>query len=103
MSQYAKKRLPVIRPRTRGECADVPRPCPWASCRYNLGIDVLETGRIKVNHGNESCSLDVADRGVQTLGVVAGAIGLTRERIRQIEREFLSSRTRRLVRKRRGL
>lgn len=32
------KRLPVIqRPVTRADCANVPRPCPFRECRYNLG------------------------------------------------------------------
>lgn len=28
------------RPRTRGECANGPRPCPWVSCRYHLLLEV---------------------------------------------------------------
>jgi DNA-binding XRE family transcriptional regulator len=31
------KSLPVIqRPVTRGDCANVPRPCPFTDCRYSL-------------------------------------------------------------------
>ncbi len=30
------------RPRTRAECIDGPRPCPWVSCRHHLALDVHE-------------------------------------------------------------
>lgn len=69
----------AARPRTRGDCANAPRPCPWTSCKWHLGFS-----------GCETCSLDVADRGGSTLAVVAQAVGLTRERIRQIETRALA-------------
>ena len=58
------------RPRTRGECVDGPRPCPWVSCRHHLYLEVREhNGHLWRNHPAadpdelpESCSLDVADR-----------------------------------------
>ena len=28
------------RPKTRGDCANVARPCPYVSCKYHLYIDV---------------------------------------------------------------
>lgn len=76
------------RPRTRGDCINGPRPCPWASCRHHLAFDINpSTGAIKVNHPDRelwelehSCSLDVAEAGEHVLG------GVTRERARQIER-----------------
>lgn len=83
------------RPRTRGDCVDGPRPCPWASCRYNLRIDVTEGGTLKLNHDGEledmaeTCALDVADRGgitVEEAGELAG--GLMRGRVGQMERRF---------------
>lgn len=63
------ERLPV-RPVHRSQCADVPRPCPFVSCRHHLYLDVNpETGAITLNFPGldpgemeESCSLDVADR-----------------------------------------
>lgn len=80
------------RPRTRAECADGPRPCPYVSCQYHLFLDVAENGNIKLNFPDiepdqlaHSCSLDVADRGGATLEEVAALMNLTRERIRQIE------------------
>lgn len=95
------------RPRTRGECADVPRPCPFVSCRHHLYLDVKETGAIRYNFPDlepgevvHSCALDVADRGaadtygdaqsivehVSVVGV-ADLLNLTRERVWQVEGE----------------
>lgn len=83
----------VQRPRTRAECADGPRPCPFVSCKHHLYLDVNpETGSIKLNFPDvdvwemkDTCSLDVADRGGTTLEDVGEILNLTRERIRQVE------------------
>jgi hypothetical protein len=80
------------RPRTRGECGQV-RPCPWVSCSMHLYLDVTPVGTLALNHPavdvwnmNESCALDVADRGPQILEDIAAVVGgFARERIRQIE------------------
>ena len=86
------------KPRTRSECVDGPRPCPFVSCKYHLFIDVSpRTGAIKLNFPdlevwdmNESCALDVADRGGTTLEDVGAIMNLTRERIRQVEVKALA-------------
>jgi hypothetical protein len=70
--------LPIVetefRPRTRGDCVDGPRPCPWVGCRYHLALDVADR-RVRstfdvvreidaANRGEsyrETCALDVAD------------------------------------------
>lgn len=86
------------KPRTRGDCTDGPRPCPFVSCKHHLFIDVSAvTGAIKLNFPdlevwemNESCSLDVADRGGTTLEDVGAIMNLTRERIRQVEVKALA-------------
>lgn len=83
----------VARPKTRAECIDGPRPCPFVSCAHHLYLDVsAKTGAIKLNFPDiepdemlESCALDVADRGGVTLEQVGEIMNLTRERIRQIE------------------
>jgi len=87
--------LPSFMGFPREDCVDGPRPCPLVGCPYNNYLDVNpKTGTITLNHGNlapedvpphTSCSLDVADRGPHTLEEVAEYLGLTRERIRQIE------------------
>ena len=81
------------KPRTRAECADMERPCPYVSCKYHLFIDVHPVrGAIKLNFPDlevwemtETCSLDVADRGGITLEEVGEIMNLTRERVRQVE------------------
>jgi len=81
------------RPQTRGDCANVARPCPYVSCKNHLYIDVNpNTGSIKVNFPerevwelDHSCALDVAEEGGITLEEVGEILNLTRERIRQVE------------------
>ncbi len=85
--------LQALRPRTRGDCAKGPRPCPWVACKYHLYLDVSsKTGSIKLNFPDlepwelqDSCVLDVADKGPVTLEDVGRIMNLTRERIRQLE------------------
>jgi hypothetical protein len=86
----------LVRPRTRGECVDGPRPCPWVSCRHHLYLEVTEAGSLKLVHPDKqpedlqpSCSLDVADKGPLTLDQVGATMNVTRERIRQLEGELL--------------
>lgn len=96
-------------PRTRGECVDGPRPCPWVSCRHHLYLDVSpRTGAIKLNFPDlevwemeHSCALDIADDGGATLDAVGAAMNLTRERVRQVEMRAL--RTVRLALARKGI
>lgn len=80
------------RPRTRGECAGVPRPCPYVGCRHHLGIEVNGAGNLSFAHGPTevhdlrwSCSLDLAEHEGLTLDQVGQALGVTRERVRQLE------------------
>jgi hypothetical protein len=86
------------RPQTRGECADMERPCPFVSCKYHLYIDVHPVrGSIKINFPDlevwemtDTCALDIADRGGITLEEVGEIMNLTRERVRQVETQGLS-------------
>ena len=101
------------RPRTRGDCINAIRPCPWVGCRHHLYLDVhAATGAITLNfpakddasktarpgdrRGPEdsavpvwqlkhSCSLDVADMGGLNGPEMGDLLELTKERIRQIE------------------
>lgn len=81
------------RPRTRADCLKMERPCLFVSCRHHLYLDVNpETGSIKHNFPDkevweldDSCALDIADRGGLTLEDVGEIMNLTRERIRQVE------------------
>lgn len=91
----ASRSLPVIddRPKTRAECAEQARPCPWVACKHHLYLDVNpRTGSIKLNFPDlepwelqHTCALDVAEAGGHTLEEVGDITNLTRERIRQLE------------------
>ena len=68
-------------PRTRGECLYGLRPCAYLRCRYHLWVDVSKRRGLP----QHSCALDVADEGPHTLEQLGDLLGLTRERMRQIE------------------
>jgi hypothetical protein len=86
------------KPTTRSECVEGIRPCPFVSCKHHLYLDVSSrTGAIKLNFPdlevwemNETCALDIADRGGTTLEEVGAIMNLTRERIRQVEVKALA-------------
>lgn len=101
------KKYPLERPRTRAGCHSMPRPCPFMTCRHHLALCVDNKGRITWNRLllgvdlsdiqamlealPETCSLDVVDKlsleseQETTLEKVGSFLGLTRERVRQIE------------------
>lgn len=77
------------RPRTWGECCERTDPCPWVSCRYHLGVDVTERGRLVLVHPApdemaEPCALRIAHRGEHTFGQVSKFVGVTRQRVEQL-------------------
>lgn len=88
---------PIDRPRTRGDCASVSRPCPFVTCKHHLYLDVRpRTGNITLNFPDlepdelppdQSCALDVAERGGCTLQRTGDLMNMTRERVRQIEQK----------------
>lgn len=86
------------RPHSRAECRNAERPCPYVSCKHHLYLDVNpETGSIKLNFPDvevweleETCALDIAERGGVTLEEVGEIMNLTRERIRQLEMSGLT-------------
>lgn len=86
----------LTRPRTRSECAEGPRPCPWISCRHHLYLDISEKGWLKLNKPHlepheltESCSLDVADRDGITLEALGELFNVSLEGARQIEADVI--------------
>lgn len=85
----------AARPVTRGDCEDADRPCPWLGCRHHLGLEVaIQHGAITslsyrdLEPTAETCALDVAKRP-RTLDEIADLLGVSRERVRQIEVEAM--------------
>ena len=71
---FRSRSLPVVRPKTRDDCAEAPRPCPWMGCRYHLGLAVRRDGGLLVRKAwqrfldgetgepkGASCALDFAE------------------------------------------
>jgi hypothetical protein len=81
----------------RADCVNGPRPCSRLLLTTLSGREP-ETGSIKLNFPDrevweleETCALDVADKGGITLEEVGAIMNLTRERIRQVETRGLPS------------
>ena len=85
------KSLPVMTSRTRGDCENGPRPCVQLRCRHHLFVDHITAGgdivstHARVEDMTETCSLDVAARGKLDLHDVGTLVGVTGERVRQVE------------------
>ena len=107
------------RPRTRAECPKKAEgaahvACPWASCRHHLAVYATreqptwrgavraprfklvepvfdEDGVIDLSGNVATCSLDVADEDGATLDRIGDILGVSRERVRQIEQKALRS------------
>ncbi|MDX1469839.1 MAG: hypothetical protein R3258_10915 [Acidimicrobiia bacterium] len=101
------------RPKTRADCINGPRPCPWLGCKYHLLLDVDDNGTIWIHADanckrtippwgkmdpeqeqelmslmdtHETCGLDLADEGGITAGEVAQTLGVGERRIYEISR-----------------
>lgn len=84
---------PEAPPATRAECAGIERPCKRYACLHNLTPETERAG--KPHHGKhpdpvlvekaESCELDVSEKGRHAPKEVAQLMGLTPERVRQLE------------------
>lgn len=97
------------RPKTRGDCANVPRPCPWSDCRYSLLpsqnshqrpdlIPLQQAARDEAGV-TDSCALDVADRGEHSFEEVGKLLGISRQGVQQIEVRALKKLSRPWVKK----
>jgi len=84
--------MPSWRPRSRQDCIQGPRPCPFVGCRHHLYLDFTPVGSVKFNFGHqeetlaqmpETCSLDVADRGEHDMTKIADYLNVTPARVQQ--------------------
>ena len=81
------------RPATRLECKENMRPCPHVGCKYHLYLDINKSnGSIKFNFPDlefdeldQTCALDIIEKGESTLEDIGKHMNLTRERVRQIQ------------------
>lgn len=68
--------FPHVRPKTRGECQNTARPCPWLGCRHHLWSDEHDGVEARVLSlpviGAPSCVLDVVDEGKDLLPTEIG-------------------------------
>jgi len=86
LSESDKAELELARPKTRSDCENGIRPCPFASCRYNTYLDVDRKGRITFNYSESveelkqsNCALDY-DQGRNLNDTeLASALGISRE------------------------
>ena len=89
------------RPRTYDECCAVGLgtrvPCPFVSCKHHLYLEVnqrsgsiaLHRPDVEVVDMEHTCDRAVTDEGGAQLDRIAVAMGLTRERVRQLEERAL--------------
>lgn len=92
------------RPKTRGDCVNVSRPCPYVACRHNLSVDITVSGTVRIRAGVDAlvreasvpgqyqevwdrqtpnCSLDVAELGGLSYKQLGYVMGRTRQRAEQ--------------------
>lgn len=89
--------ISLDRPKTRADCIDGPRPCPWVACRFHLYGDLRRNGKsykpyypeLEPWEIAETCTLDVADRGDHTLEQIGQLLNVVGERVSQVEEQAL--------------
>ena len=76
------------RPKTRGDCVDGLRPCPFVSCQFNTYLHTTKLGEIKTMHECDvdemtvsNCALDYESA---ELSEIAAAFGTSRQAVDQL-------------------
>jgi transposase-like protein len=88
------------RPTLRSECRHASRPCPWVSCEEHallaavsgpLGSELTDDQLTDLlAEMPYSCLADIVEERTLTLDEVAAVMGVTRERVRQLEEKGLT-------------
>ncbi len=87
-----------LAPRTRADCLDGLRPCPWVRCRHHLAVSVTAWGSLQITWPGlqigemlYTCALDVVDEHPDglTLEQIGELLNVTREMARRVEAEAL--------------
>lgn len=98
------ERIEAMRPRTYGDClregwgyeggGERPRtPCPWLGCKHHLAwfaagsLEAIE--QVDIEQMKHTCTLRVAEEDGVSLDEVGQIVGVSRERIRQIQSKVL--------------
>lgn len=96
LDELREEGVNVERPTERSQCPTY-RPCPFVGCRYHNYLDIMPNGEIKFNFVDvepenfiNSCSLDIAEGSPLSLKAIGDMMGLTRERVRQIQESAFS-------------
>lgn len=87
-------------PKTRGDCKDAPRPCPYIMCtKHGWLIEQSDRPGNPDKHAQggatfypvgHSCKLDVADAGPRTRQQTGDEMDITDKRVEQIEKGALA-------------
>lgn len=76
---------PNIYEQTRGACRLACYPCHQTQCRYHLGVAHLDAALLHDDDTLPTCALEVASHGAHTLDQISELLGVTTERVRQLE------------------
>jgi hypothetical protein len=84
---------------TKGSCVDMGDPCPHSTCRYHVHNSAKDCQIDRSALTRTTCSLKLAERGGMGLEEIGNVMGITRERVRQIELNALTKLKRGLEKK----
>jgi len=70
---------------TNGACMQLDDPCPQSNCRHHIHNSAKESQIARSALTRTTCSLKLAEKGSLNLEEIGGLLGITRERVRQVE------------------
>ncbi len=107
LPEYIDEELDAERPKIRQDCINGPRPCPWIMCRWHTIWMINDSSKPIILGGQKprhpimklsdddillmianmkcTCLMDVMDQAGLILEDIGDILGMTRERVRQIQ------------------